>query len=192
MTTSHDNAVVLISPDISRAEYVNNSFHITSGQPSTLPPTIQKMDDGQSFVITIACGRSASSSVANSFNSAVAETNHSWCGPYLGAPGIASTEKPGELNFYFAVNVYFNGVSAPVMVYLGQGNQLHLFNNWWIGGTAILNTYPAYSREVFFYVNPQKIYLIRCPYTEGVESEELTNTFSSISRSEGISRDGQA
>ena len=174
MTKSHDNAVVLISADISRIEYVENSFHITSGQPSMLPPTIEKGEDGKTWVITIDCGRSASSGVASSFNSAVGSTNHSWCGPYNATFGVASTDKPGDLNFYFAVNVSFTYGTEPVTVYLGQGNQVHLFNNWWIGGPAILNTYPSYSRVVYFYVDPNHIYLVSCPYED---SQVLTNTF---------------
>lgn len=174
MTTSHDNVVVFISSDISRVTYVNNSLHITSGQPATLPPTIEQPEGGK-FAITISCGRSSSSSVANSFNSDVITPNHSWCAPSYQPPGIASTDKPDGLNFYFAVNVYFNGVSNPVTVLLAQGNQLHLINNWWIGGAPILNTYPAYSREVFFYVNPEKIYLVSCPYNDS--GSQLPNTF---------------
>ena len=126
---------------------MNDSFHITSGQPFT-------------------CGRSASSSVADLFNTAVGSPNHSWCGPYTSLPSPVSTVQPAELNFYFAVDVTFTGVSSPVRVYLGQGSQLHVTNNWWIGGPAILNTYPSYSLMSFFFVTTQKIYLVRCPENE--------------------------
>lgn len=177
MTTSQENVVVLNCADITHVSYVDGSFHITSGQPSTLPPTIDHQGDN-TWMIVVNCGRSKSSSVANSFNSAVGTTNHSWCGPYVELPSETSTDKPSELNFYFAVNVTFSGMSTPVTVYLGQGNQLHLFNNWWIGGPAVLNTYPGYSLVTYFYLAPSRKYLISCPYnTSGAESYELTNTF---------------
>ncbi|HEX7808382.1 MAG TPA: hypothetical protein VF608_06655 [Thermoanaerobaculia bacterium] len=176
MTTSHENVVVLISSDISRVTYVNDSFHITSGQPFTVPPTITEQQDDETFTITLSCGRSASSNIADMFNSAVGSPNHSWCGPYTSLPSPVSTIQPAELNFYFAVDVTFTGVSSPVRVYLGQGSQLHLTNNWWIGGPAILNTYPSYSLMSFFFVTTQKIYLVRCPENES-GSKTLMNTF---------------
>lgn len=49
-------------------------------------------------------------------------------------------------------------------------------NNWWIGGPAVLNTYPSYSLKTFFFVNTQKIYLVSCPDSES-GNKELTNTF---------------
>lgn len=173
MNRNHDNVVALVSSDITRVAYVEDSFHITTGQPFSTPPTIT--NDVANHIITISCGRSSSSDVADRFNTAVVSPNHSWCAPYSSLPSPVSTVKPSELNFFFAVDVTFTHVSTPVRVYLGQGSQVHLFNNWWIGGSAVLNTYPSYSLMNFFYVSSSKIYAVRAGDTSG--NDQLANTF---------------
>ena len=45
---------------------------------------------------------------------------------------------PGDLNFFFGINVTFSGQSIPVPLLLGQGHQaLTGANNWWIGGGSV-------------------------------------------------------
>ena len=159
MPTSRDNAILLKGADITNVQYVGGSFQITPGQPSTLPPYITQNEDEATWLVRIDCGRSGSSSIATSFNNIAGTPNHSWTEPYMEQPYV-STDKPSDLNFYFALDLTFRGVSATQRVYFGQGHALEMFNNWWIAGSQVLNTYPGYSLIAFFYMSSSHTYMV--------------------------------
>ncbi len=129
--SSETNTVKVTGSMIQSINYIQNSLVITSGQPSSPPPSITQT--GADWTITLKCGRKKSEPVATSFNATTGGTVHEY------APDIDS-DSPEELNFYFGVKVTMlsGGTSATTTLYLGQGSHGGT-NNWWIGGNSIVN-----------------------------------------------------
>jgi len=142
MATSRSNKVTIKCDTITAITYIGNSLVITSGQPSSPPPTISQSSDEWS--ITMDCGRKANSSVAGQFTNLCGGIGHITC------PSAWSDTSPSDLNFFFGNSVKFtiNSVDYRTNIYFGQGHS-HARNNWWIGGPNI-----AYSSNnallVFF------------------------------------------
>jgi phospholipase C len=130
MTSSHANTITINDPSnsIANMTYVANSFQITSGQPSTLPPVFTHSNNV--FTVTVNCGRSKSSPVASSFNSSSGGAGHEY------ADGGGST--PGELNFWFALTFQMQSNQGKnvtnIVINIGQGSY-GTTNNWWIGSS---------------------------------------------------------
>jgi phospholipase C len=130
MPTSHSNTVTINDPSnsIANMTYVQNSFQITSGQPSTLPPTFTHANNV--FTVTVQAGRSKSTPIASSFNAASGGAGHEY------ADGGGST--PGQLNFWYSLVFQMqsnNGQTVnDIVINVGQGSY-GTTNNWWIGST---------------------------------------------------------
>jgi hypothetical protein len=107
---------------------------VTSGQPVDGVPTPSQTSGG--WQINFTCGRQSNAGVAQDFVNTCGGSSSNLYG--LGAD-FDST--PGNLNFFFGVDVTFAGQSSPVTLYLGQGHIFVTFqNNWWIGGASVNNT----------------------------------------------------
>lgn len=132
MTTSHHNKVVIKADSIKSIDYINHSLVITSGQPSSPPPSISR--SGNKWTIDMNCGRHGDSSVAGQFTSISGGAGHVYC------PTAWSDKTPGKLNFYFGVRVGFSlsDQTCNVHLYFGQGH-VGLRNNWWIGSRNLAN-----------------------------------------------------
>lgn len=117
--------------------YIEDSLVITSGQPSSPPPSFSQSED--EWTITLKCGRNWSQEVADSFDTATGGSIHEYTAASL-------KSSPYDLNFYFGVRVTIlcGNTEFAVNLYFAQGNYLTV-NNWWIGGNSII------------YENPQKI-----------------------------------
>jgi hypothetical protein len=129
--TSHANSVGVTCSMIQSMSYIEGSLVITQGQPSSPPPSFTQ--SGDTWTITLNCGRKSSSSVATSFNNQTGGSVHEY------APsGGGGT--PGNLNFYFGVRITMlvNNTQIPVDVYFAQGSY-GTTNNWWIGGNTVVN-----------------------------------------------------
>lgn len=133
LASERDNAVYLYSSNITAVAYLANTFSISSGQPSTLPPDISQEDDG-GWKINVRCGRHKTSEMAQQFVNL--------CG---GQDCIYNDEAwtdrtPSDLNFYLAFSVTFvtGRYSKSLILYLGQGSR-GTSENWWIGSTALAN-----------------------------------------------------
>ena len=157
-----DNLVTIISTEVTKIEYAG-TVNVTPGQPYSTP-VVHQTNEG--YVIQFVCGRSASSGVANAFNSAAGSAYHEFPAPYLSGRPAASMQ-PGELNFYFTMNLTF-GEAGPVTICFGQGHSYTQRNNWWLAGEAILNSSPANSRSAFLMVTPQKLFLVHTPKGDDV------------------------
>ena len=132
MASEHDNTVTINGSMIKGISYVNNSLVISSGQPSSPPATIS--NSGSKWEVTMKCGRHKTSAVADQFTKICGSAAHEY------APsGGGGT--PDELNFFFQVNfiIDINGKNYNVNnVCLAQGSY-STTNNWWIGGTNVVN-----------------------------------------------------
>jgi hypothetical protein len=108
---------------------------VTNGQPMNLPPTVTPniTPASNGFMMELDAGRSGSGAVADAFNSVCGGAANEW------GIGTATDNSPGELNFYFAVDIKLQvGADTSIeTVYLGQGSAASLANNWWIGGSCI-------------------------------------------------------
>lgn len=130
MTSSHANTVTINDPSnsIANMTYVKNSFQITSGQPATLPPVFTHQNNV--FTVTMNCGRSTSTPVAASFNTASGGAGREY------ADGGGST--PEQLNFWFSLNFQMQSNQGQnvtnIVINIGQGNY-STTNNWWIGSS---------------------------------------------------------
>ncbi|HEU0015618.1 MAG TPA: hypothetical protein VFQ45_18215 [Longimicrobium sp.] len=125
------NSVTLTSPLISNVTYVNGSLVITEGESASPPPNISK--NGSTWTLTLEADRQGSESVASSFVNATGGELHEY------APdGGGGT--PEKLNFFYQATVTFQvGAAAlPVNVFLAQGHY-STTNNWWIGGSSVVN-----------------------------------------------------
>lgn len=131
--SSHDNTVKLTGSMIQAISYIQGSLVITTGQPSSPPPSITQT--GADWKITLKCGRKKSKSVATSFIDTTGGSVHEY------APEGGGGGSPDELNFYYGVKVTIMSGSTPVTttLYLAQGSHGST-NNWWIGGNSIINT----------------------------------------------------
>jgi hypothetical protein len=131
-TSIHSNTVKLYGSMIQNVTYINDSLDITTGQPSSPPPSI--VHSGHEWKITLKCGRKNSKEVAESFNKISGGSAHEYSGGT-----IASS--PSELNFFFGVNVVFvSGTTEfPMDLYFGQGSYATT-NDWWMGGSNITST----------------------------------------------------
>lgn len=136
MATSRSNKVKISNRSIISIEYIDNSLNITNGQPSTIPPSISQ--SGKDWTIEIKCGRKGSDGVASSFVSSCGGQGH------LYSPGTFIDDKPGKLNFSFAVQVGFliAGNNYYVELHLAQGHS-GASNNWWIGGPCVAKSSSA-------------------------------------------------
>jgi phospholipase C len=105
--------------------YVGNSLVITPEQPAQTPQVPAPVNNV--WKITLEAGRKRSKGVAVAFNSD--------CGGKSKVYSKGQSDKPEELNFYFAVDITFAD-GATEKIYLGQGSHGSV-NNWWIGGKAI-------------------------------------------------------
>lgn len=143
MTTSHSNKVKIKNSAIKSIQYVDNSFIITDGQPSSPPPSINQ--SGDTWTIDIECGRKGNSSVASQFVAISGGVGHVF------SPSDNNDSTPDKLNFFFGIRVGFQlgDEMFYVDLYVGQGHQAWLRNNWWIGGRFIAlhsETFPLPGR----------------------------------------------
>ena len=129
--SSHSNVVTFNdnSNTITGITYVPNSLVISDGQPSTVPPSIEK--NGNTFKITLDAGRHKTTPVADKFNELSGGKQNEYAPE--GDSGV-----PAQLNFFFEIQIAFSsgGLSTFAYVYVGQGS-FGSTNNWWIGGKAI-------------------------------------------------------
>lgn len=132
MASEHDNTVKISGSMIKGISYISNSLNISSGQPSSPPATISQ--SGSDWSVTMKCGRHKTSAVADAFTKICGSSAHEY------APsGGGGT--PDELNFFFQVNftIEVDGKNYAVNnVCLAQGSYGST-NNWWIGGTNVVN-----------------------------------------------------
>jgi len=134
-SSSQSNVVTITdqSGTIMNISYVVDSLVITSGQPSTPPVTITKLNNV--WTLTLNAGRSKTTPVANAFNEVCGGANNEY------APsGGGGT--PSQLNFFFQIVIDFliGDESGSVTIYLAQGSYgswIDPTNNWWIGGANI-------------------------------------------------------
>jgi phospholipase C len=130
----HSNVVTFTdqSETITSISYVANSLVISAGQPSQAPPTITH--EGNVFTIELQAGRHKTTPVADQFNQLCGGRNSEY------APSGGEGGTPGELNFFFALEIQFQyeGTAATQTVYVGQGS-FFFTENWWIGGPGIQN-----------------------------------------------------
>lgn len=152
MTSSHENEVKIKCDTIRSITYINGSFAITDGQPSSLPPSISQ--DGSTWTLKVDCGRKGSSSVAGQFTNISGGVGHVY------SPEAISDASPTDLNFYFGVTlgIETKGITNYLTVYFGQGHRA-LRNNWWIGSPdvakgskpilTVLGTPDGETRQVY-------------------------------------------
>lgn len=140
MTTKHDNEFILTSTAITKISFITNSVVASSGQPYDTPPTISDEGNGR-WKIIFKCGRHKTGSVAESFKSTVGNTK------YAMITASSGDKTPGELNFYFGLNLSLKlpngGPLDTLPIYLGQGSSGST-NNWWLGAKALVNASDAY------------------------------------------------
>jgi hypothetical protein len=136
MTKSHSNEVKVKCSTITSVVYIDKSLVITSGQPSAPPPSISH--SGDTWTITMECGRKGSGKVASQFTS-----TSGGVGKVI-SPTSMSDKSPDDLNFFFGVTVCFNvnNENFYTDIYLGQGHR-SLRNNWWIGGENVAAQYNS-------------------------------------------------
>src|SRR6478672_2174682 len=132
--SSQSNVVTFTddSGSITNMTYISGSLQVSAGQPHDQEPSISQ--NGNVFTISLGAGREKTSEIADQFNAASGGVNHEYA-----AEGDSGT--PGELNFFFAVQVTFevSGNSTTETLYIGQGSFGVIFsvNNWWIGGKGV-------------------------------------------------------
>lgn len=133
MTSSHHNKVEIKADAIQSITYIDNSLVITSGQPSSPPPSVNH--SCSTWTIDMECGRKGNSSVAGQF------TNISGGVGHVFSPTAFSDESPADLNFYFGVKVGIQteGTTNYVTLYLAQGHRA-MRNNWWILAEGLWRT----------------------------------------------------
>ncbi|HRH48424.1 MAG TPA: hypothetical protein PLP23_06725 [Panacibacter sp.] len=136
MASSNDNTVTIKCASITSIAYIDNSLVITGGQPSSPPPTISQ--SGDTWSITINCGRKGSVTIASQFTSKSGGVSN------VISPYSSSDKSPSNLNFYFGITVCFNIQNETFYtdLYLGQGNTSSR-NNWWIGGKNVATLYNS-------------------------------------------------
>jgi len=115
---------------ISNITYIDNSLFVSEGQdhdpaPEIAPPT------NNVWTITLNSDRNNTSPVAASFNNIVGGASHAYT-PLDWALGSS----PGDLNFYYGVNISIG--SETIAVYLGQGKWGAAHYNWWMGSSALI------------------------------------------------------
>lgn len=147
-STSQSNVVTITdqSGTVTNISYVEDSLVISSGQPSTPPVTITKLNNV--WTLTLNAGRSKTTPVATAFNEACGGANNEY------APsGGGGT--PSQLNFFYQIVIEFliAGEAGSVTVYLAQGSYgsfIDPTNNWWIGSESIsyANGQPQLTCEV--------------------------------------------
>jgi hypothetical protein len=137
MPSSHSNEVQITSSLITAMSY-NSFFSITEGQPSTLPPTA--VQNGDTWTITIECGRKASGNVATAFDEVVLGNDKGGSSAAHEYAPSGGGGTPNELNFCFGMNVTFvaNSIQLQTVLYFAQGSY-GTTNNWWIGGNTVIN-----------------------------------------------------
>ena len=133
VTISSDSSNV-----ISNITYIENSLVVSDGQshdPNPQTPT----KDGNVWTITLNADRSGTPDVAQSFNDIAGGASHEYTSSI--SWGLGSS--PGDLNFYFGVNLSIG--SETITVYLGQGHHGAGNNNWWFGSSALIFVIPPNS-----------------------------------------------
>jgi hypothetical protein len=132
-TGSHSNTVEVTCSLIQSMSYIEGSLVITSGQPSSPPPSFSQ--SGDDWKITLKCGRKESESVATRFNTTTGGSIHEYA-PFIGHGG----HSPNKLNFYFGVRITMLSGATQISadLYFAQGSQ-NLTNYWWIGGNGVVN-----------------------------------------------------
>jgi len=163
---SHTNIVTIQGPDVEGSQitglnYVLNTFSITAGQPWVDGPIALFDSDHNLWTIKVDCGRQGSSAVADTFNAAAGST-------YNEIAKLTEAKAPGELNFCFEINIAFSLVPGYTKVYLGQGSTDGLVNNWWIGGPAVLNSWPGASANAFLMPDAGHIYWLSFPHDNAI------------------------
>ena len=129
------------SGTITSMTYVANSANVTSGESSSPPPTVQK--NGKVFTITFVCDRKKSTPVATAFNN---NCNNNSLNAYAASGG---GNLPGELNFFFQLELQVTTASGPgtAILNIGQGSY-GLTNNWWLGGSIVSSSQPGLNIAV--------------------------------------------
>ncbi len=133
-TTARDNQVSLLGSgsgqlSITNVEY-NGTLEVTNGQPVQGTPTPSEFSGG--WLIDLICGRQGNAGIAQDFVNNCGGSPNNMFGLFT------LSSEPGNLNFFFGINITFSGQSSPVTLFLGQGhNILTAQNNWWIGGTSV-------------------------------------------------------
>jgi len=118
--TEHPNVVQLIFDGISvNSITYAGAVEVTSGQPYTLPITIESTGSGANTTwdITLDAGRSKSTPIATDFINEAQATS--------GRTARLSMTPLNQLNFFFdlSIQVYVgNDLAAPFALYLGQGS----------------------------------------------------------------------
>ena len=150
MSSAEVNVLTITSDYLSAASYVDASFQITPGQPVTAYPSVAPPVD-HVYTVSVTCGREGSTTMTDGFNAAATTQYNELAETFWAA-------QPGELNFYFAVQLTFYG-ATPVTIYLAQGsNTTH--NNWWIGGRSILNSSPGKSKDAYLMIDRTHLYWV--------------------------------
>ena len=120
--TEHPNVVQLIFDGISvNSITYAGAVEVTSGQPYTLPITIESTGSGANTTwdITLDAGRSKSTPIATDFINDSGGSGNVW------ADGETFNDSADQLNFFFdlSIQVYVgNDLAAPFALYLGQGS----------------------------------------------------------------------
>ena len=142
MSSTSSNVLTITdnSGTLTGMTYVDNSANVTSGQTYSTPPTIQV--SGRVFTLTFLANRKNSAAVATAFNAASGGTAFEYA-----ASGGGST--PGEMNFYFSVQISFSTAqgSATALLNIGQGNYSST-NNWWLGGSIVTSSAPSLNVSI--------------------------------------------
>jgi hypothetical protein len=128
---SNTLTISIASPyTISNITYIENSLVVSAGQDHDSAPQIPP-PKGNVWTITLNADRNGIPDVAQSFNTNAGGASHEYASSswYLG-------NSPGDLNFYFGVNLSIG--AETITVYLGQGHWGAAHNNWWFGSSAII------------------------------------------------------
>lgn len=162
-----DNEVTLtftgwLSPNFS---YVPDSFRITAGEKSSLPPKVSPL--GREFKISVACSRKGSTDMASQFLQTCGGRNHVF------SPSSWSVV-PEKLNFFFGLTCTLtesDGSSGTQQIYLAQGH-MGARNNWWIGGPCVVSTKNYTSTGLLVAPTPREIAIYAV--SGGVSNIELS------------------
>ena len=140
-----DSNTVTISSNssnaISNITYIEKSLVVSGGGSGSPPQTPTK--SGNVWTITLNADRNGTSDVAQSFDTIAGGGSHEYASSHGSFGG-----SPGELNFYFGVNLTIG--AETITAYIGQGNWGASQHNWWFGSSAlILVTYviPPYNDQ---------------------------------------------
>jgi hypothetical protein len=119
----------------SNITYMNNSLVVSAGQShDSAPQTPTK--NGNVWTIALNADRNGTSDIAQSFNTKAGGASHE----YTNSSWWSLGSSPGDLNFYFGVNLTVG--TETITVYLGQGHHGADQNNWWFGSSALIFVVP--------------------------------------------------